>query len=65
VRDTGTGILPELREKIFEPFFTTKGDLGTGLGLPVVREIVSSYGGSLTVESRVGTGTTFAFDLPA
>jgi PAS domain S-box-containing protein len=64
VRDTGTGILPELREKIFEPFFTTKGDLGTGLGLPVVREIVSSYGGSLSVDSKVGVGTTFAFDLP-
>ncbi len=65
VRDTGTGILPELLGRIFEPFFTTKGDLGTGLGLPVVREIVASYGGVLAVDSRVGEGTAFSFDLPA
>jgi signal transduction histidine kinase len=51
-------------EKIFEPFYTTKGDAGTGLGLPVVREIVTSYGGQLTVETEVGKGTTFTFDLP-
>jgi PAS domain S-box-containing protein len=65
VRDTGAGIRPELIEKIFEPFYTTKGDLGTGLGLPVVREIVASYGGDLKVRSTVGEGTTFVFDLPA
>ena len=65
VRDTGTGIAPELLDKIFEPFFTTKGDLGTGLGLPVVREIVASYGGALKVKSTPGAGTVFSFDLPA
>jgi PAS domain S-box-containing protein len=65
VRDNGTGIAPELIEKIFEPFYTTKGDSGTGLGLPVVREIVTSYGGELKVKSAVGAGTTFVFDLPA
>jgi signal transduction histidine kinase len=64
VQDTGTGIAPELIDKIFEPFFTTKGDCGTGLGLPVVREIVTSYGGTLEVQSVVGKGTTFSFDLP-
>jgi PAS domain S-box-containing protein len=65
VRDTGTGIPPEDLEKIFEPFYTTKGaERGTGLGLPVVREIVTSYGGDLTVESKLGFGTTFRFDLP-
>jgi PAS domain S-box-containing protein len=65
VRDTGTGIPPGDLEKIFEPFYTTKGsDRGTGLGLPVVREIVTSYGGELTVESKLGQGTTFRFDLP-
>ena len=65
VRDTGTGIPPEDLEKIFEPFYTTKGaERGTGLGLPVVREIVTSYGGDLTVVSKVGFGTTFRFDLP-
>jgi len=64
VHDTGSGIPSDKLEKIFEPFYTTKGDLGTGLGLPVVREIVSSYGGSLTVTSSSATGTKFTFDLP-
>jgi PAS domain S-box-containing protein len=64
VHDTGGGIAPALLEKIFEPFYTTKGDLGTGLGLPVVREIVTSYGGSITVDSSRDTGTTFTFSLP-
>jgi signal transduction histidine kinase len=54
-----------LFEKIFAPFYTTKdSDKGTGLGLPVVREIVTSYGGQVTVDSKVGSGTTFRFDLP-
>jgi len=65
VRDTGSGIPKAQLEKIFEPFFTTKdADKGTGLGLPVVREIVASYGGTVEVESEVGNGTTFRFDLP-
>jgi PAS domain S-box-containing protein len=65
VSDTGPGIPPEQVEKIFEPFFTTKPpDRGTGLGLPVAREIVASYGGTLSVASIVGKGTTFSFDLP-
>jgi PAS domain S-box-containing protein len=65
VADTGVGIPRALKDKIFEPFFTTKGDAGTGLGLPVVRMIVISYGGVLDVDSAVGKGTTFKFDLPA
>lgn len=64
VSDDGAGIASEHLEKIFEPFYTTKGEAGTGLGLPVVREIVTSYGGSLTVTSSPGRGTTFTFDLP-
>ncbi len=64
VRDTGTGIPEETLSNIFEPFFTTKGNGGTGLGLPVVREIVNSYGGTLTVDSVLGKGSTFRFDLP-
>ena len=63
VSDTGVGISPELLPRICEPFFTTRED-GTGLGLPVVREIVESYGGKLEVESTLGVGTTFRFDLP-
>lgn len=65
VSDTGSGIPEDQLEKIFQPFFTTKPeDRGTGLGLPVAREIVQSYGGNLTVASKVGAGTTFTFDLP-
>ena len=65
VRDTGSGIAPEVLDKIFQPFFTTKPeDKGTGLGLPVAREIVKSYGGNLAVDSKLGGGTTFRFDLP-
>jgi PAS domain S-box-containing protein len=64
IHDNGPGIPADMLNKIFEPFFTTKGDAGTGLGLPVVREIVMSYGGSITVTSNAGSGTTFTFDLP-
>jgi len=65
VTDTGSGIPPEHIDKVFEPFFTTKPeDRGTGLGLPVARGIVESYGGTLTATSRVGSGATFTFDLP-
>jgi PAS domain S-box-containing protein len=65
VRDTGSGIAPDDLDKIFQPFFTTKPeDRGTGLGLPVARGIVESYGGTLTATSTVGTGTRFTFDLP-
>ncbi len=65
VTDTGPGIPTELVGKIFEPFFTTKAaEQGTGLGLPVAREIVQTYGGNLTVTTELGRGTTFTFDLP-
>jgi PAS domain S-box-containing protein len=65
VADTGPGIPVEQLERIFQPFFTTKAeDKGTGLGLPVARGIVESYGGKLAVRSTVGHGTTFTFDLP-
>ncbi|MEO6772795.1 MAG: ATP-binding protein [Kofleriaceae bacterium] len=64
VRDTGTGMAPEVLDKIFEAFYTTKGERGTGLGLPVVRDIVETYGGTLIVETEPGRGSTFTFDLP-
>jgi PAS domain S-box-containing protein len=64
VRDTGSGIEPDALDKIFEPYYTTKGERGTGLGLPVVRDIVETYGGKLIVASVVGNGSTFTFDLP-
>ena len=63
IADTGGGIPPEVRRRIFEPFFTTK-DSGTGLGLSIVSGIVSSYGGTIDVDSDMGVGTTFTIRLP-
>jgi two-component system NtrC family sensor kinase len=65
VHDTGCGIAAEDIDRIWEPFFTTKpADRGTGLGLSIARELVASYGGTLTVASTSGDGTTFTFELP-
>jgi PAS domain S-box-containing protein len=65
IHDTGCGIPPEHLDRIFEPFFTTKpvGE-GTGLGLAICHGIVSSLGGTLSVQSEVGRGTTFRVVLP-
>jgi signal transduction histidine kinase len=65
VEDTGVGMSEETLKKIFTPFFTTKDvGQGTGLGLPVVHGIISSHGGSIKVESKVGQGTKFEVQLP-
>jgi signal transduction histidine kinase len=60
VRDTGPGIPPSLWPRIFEPFFSTKppGE-GTGLGLPICRDILKTFGGDITVESVPGEGASF------
>jgi signal transduction histidine kinase len=63
VRDSGTGIPAPLRSRLFEPFFTTKPH-GSGLGLALVRRVISGAGGSVYVESEVDQGTTFRITLP-
>lgn len=65
VRDTGCGIGPELIGRVFDPFFTTKKQLGTGLGLSISLSLVDRYGGTITVDSRIGEGSCFAVWLLA
>jgi CheY-like chemotaxis protein len=65
VRDTGSGIAPQILERIFDPFFTTREvGVGTGLGLSLVHGIVTELGGGIDVESAVGQGTAFTVYLP-
>jgi PAS domain S-box-containing protein len=63
VQDTGTGIPAENLEKIFNPFFTTKAQ-GQGLGLAVCKRLVEAQGGTITVKSKVGEGSSFKITIP-
>lgn len=63
VRDSGSGIAPELLPKLFQPLFTTK-PRGIGLGLVVVKNLTEANGGTVQVKSEPGQGTTFALVLP-
>lgn len=70
VADNGTGIAPEHMDRLFEPFFTTKtggdtADPGTGLGLPLCRQMLYKMHGDIAVESTPGRGATFHITLPA
>jgi signal transduction histidine kinase len=70
VADEGIGIPPAEQERIFEKFYRvdpnlTQSPAGTGLGLYICRELVERMGGRMEVRSRLGEGSTFAFDLPA
>lgn len=65
LRDDGPGIPADMQARIFEPFFTTKpAGQGTGLGLPIVKNLVTGFGGRISLESTPGTGTTFRITLP-
>ncbi len=63
ITDTGRGIAPEEISKVFEPYYSTK-DTGTGLGLAIVRKAIEDHGGTVSVSSKVGSGTTFTITLP-
>jgi signal transduction histidine kinase len=69
VSDTGIGIAAGDQATVFEPFAqatdgASRNVQGTGLGLPICREIVEHHGGRLWLESRLGAGSTFQFTLP-
>ncbi|HLE54141.1 MAG TPA: PAS domain S-box protein [Thermoplasmata archaeon] len=65
VADTGVGMPPEMLERLFEPFFTTKRKTGgTGLGLPLCRNVVTAHGGEIQVSSEPGRGSTFTVLIP-
>ena len=61
--DTGIGMTKEIMEKIWTPFFTTKAK-GMGLGLAICKRIIEAHGGSISVDSTVGKGTTFTVTVP-
>jgi|GEM_PF-5447816 len=65
VADSGIGMSPDVQSRIFDPFFTTKiVGMGTGLGLSICHQIITRHGGTITVESSPGNGTTFTICLP-
>ncbi len=64
IGDQGIGIPEEYLQKIFDPYFTTKQE-GSGLGLSIIYSIIRKHGGYISVESRIGVGTTFHVYLPA
>jgi two-component system, NtrC family, nitrogen regulation sensor histidine kinase NtrY len=63
VSDTGSGMTPEECERIFTPYYTSKQH-GTGLGLAIVQSVISDHGGTISVRSEPGKGTTFVIELP-
>jgi signal transduction histidine kinase len=63
IQDTGVGIPEENLAKLFRPLFTTKAK-GQGLGLPVCKRLVEAHGGTISVQSKLGAGSTFTVNLP-
>lgn len=63
IQDDGPGIPQEIRERIFEVFYSSRGG-GTGLGLPIARQIIEKHGGTIELQSEVGKGTLFTIHLP-
>lgn len=66
VEDSGTGMTPDVVARIWEPFFTTKDEgKGSGLGLPMVRNLIEGHGGFVILDTSVGRGSVFSVYLPA
>lgn len=63
ISDTGVGLTPEECERLFTPYYTSKQH-GTGLGLAIVQSVISDHGGTISVHSQPGQGTTFLIELP-
>ncbi|TVQ00287.1 MAG: hypothetical protein EA359_16060 [Balneolaceae bacterium] len=64
IEDNGPGIPEDIKDKILQPFFTTKkGTQGTGLGLSITNDIVKAHGGTISIKTRQGSGTTFTIEL--
>lgn len=64
ITDTGVGMSEEVQARLFTPFFTTKSAGGSGLGLSSAKDLVASHGGTISVASELGRGTTFTIVLP-
>jgi len=65
VQDNGPGIPADIKDKVLQPFFTTKkGTEGTGLGLSITNDIIKAHGGSLSIETKKGSGVTFSILIP-
>jgi two-component system sensor histidine kinase BaeS len=65
IRDTGSGIAPDILPRVFDRFFRSGDSGGSGLGLPIARSLVEAHGGSISAESPPGGGTTVRIQLPA
>ena len=65
IQDSGSGIPDEIQDKIFDKFFTTKSaGQGTGLGLPIIKQIIEQHKGYIRLKTIAGTATTFYIGLP-
>ena len=64
VTDNGHGISDQMKDKIFTPFESEKKGFGTGLGMPIAKQIIDQHKGTIEIDSKVGQGTTFTVYLP-
>jgi signal transduction histidine kinase len=64
VIDTGKGMPPEVKDSLFTPQTVSRKPEGTGLGTKIVKDVVTAHGGQISVESKVGAGTSFHILLP-